>query len=64
MKIKLKQIMDSKNISVYALSKRTGISQNNLGKLVKGETISIRYDNLELICKELNITPNDIFEIE
>ena len=64
MKIKLKEILENKNITVYALSKKTGITQNNLGRLVKGETISIRYDNLEAICKELNITPNDIFEIE
>jgi putative transcriptional regulator len=62
--IKLKDILDSQNKSIYALSKATGISQNNLSKLVNGETISIRYDSLEKICKVLKITPNDIFEID
>ena len=62
MKIKLKEILDEKNISVYSLAKSTNISPNNLSKLIKGETISIRFENLESICKTLNITPNDMFE--
>lgn len=64
MKIHLKEILDSKNISIYSLSKKIGIAPNNLGKIVKGETSSIRYDILENICNELNVTPNEIFEIE
>jgi putative transcriptional regulator len=64
MKIKLQEILDSRNISVYSLSKEIGVTQNNLGKLIKGETTSIKYDILEKLCNVLNITPNDIFEIE
>lgn len=64
MKIKLRDIITRKNITIYRLSKMTDISQNNLQKIVDGETISIKYDNLEKICKVLHITPNDIFEIE
>lgn len=64
LKIHLKEILDSKNISVYSLSKEIGIAPNNLSKIVKGETSSIRYDILENICNALNITPNDIFELE
>lgn len=64
MKIKLQEILDNKNISVYSLSKEIGVTQNNLGKLVKGETTSIKYDILEKLCNILDITPNDIFEIQ
>lgn len=64
MKIKLQEILDNKNISVYSLSKQIGVTQNNLGKLIKGETTSIKYDILEKLCNILAITPNDIFEIE
>ena len=64
MHIKLREILDEKGITVYALSKKTGISQNNLSKLIKQETSSIKFDTLEIICKELGITPNDIFVIE
>lgn len=64
MKIKLQEILDNKNISVYSLSKEIGVTQNNLGKLVKGETTSIKYDILESLCIALKITPNEIFEID
>ena len=64
MRIKLREILDKKGITVYALSKKTGISQNNLSKLIKQETSSIRFDTLEIICQNLNITPNDILEVE
>lgn len=64
MKIKLQEILDNKNISIYSLSKEIGVAQNNLSKLVKGETTSIKYDILEKLCNILNITPNDIFEID
>ena len=64
MRIKLREILDKKGITVYALSKKTGISQNNLSKLIKQETSSIKFDTLEIICQNLNITPNDILEVE
>jgi putative transcriptional regulator len=64
MKIKLQEILDNRNISIYSLSKEIGVAQNNLSKLVKGDTTSIKYDILEKLCNILNITPNDIFEID
>ena len=63
MKIKLQKILDDRKISIYSLSKEIGVTQNNLSKIVKGETTSIKYDILESLCITLNITPNDIFEI-
>jgi putative transcriptional regulator len=64
MRIKLQEILDNKNISIYSLSKDIGVAQNNLSKIVKGETTSIKYDILEKLCNILDITPNDMFEIE
>lgn len=64
MKIKLKEILDSRKISIYSLSKRIGVSQNNLSKIVKGQTQSIRYDILEKICYVLQISVQDVFELE
>lgn len=64
MKVKLQEILDNRNISIYSLSKEIGVAQNNLSKLVKGETTSIKYDILEKLCNILDITPNDIFEVE
>lgn len=62
-KIKLKEILEYKNISVYALSKKIDISQHNLANLIKGDTTSIRFDTLEKICNELNCEISDVLEI-
>jgi putative transcriptional regulator len=64
MKIRLQEIVDEQNISIYALSKEIGVSQNNLSKIIKGETTSIKYDILEKLCIALHVTPNEIFDID
>jgi putative transcriptional regulator len=63
-KIKLKEILEEKQISIYELSKRTRISASNLSKIIKQETQSTRYNHLERICISLELTPNDILEIQ
>lgn len=62
-KINLEDVLDYNRRSVYWLAKQTGISQNNLGKLIKNQTKSINFENLEKICIALNCTPNDIIII-
>lgn len=64
LKIKLQEILDNQSKTIYSLSKETGVAQNNLSKLVRGETTSIKYDILEKLCIALKITPNEIFEID
>ena len=61
-KLKVKEVLESQNKTAYWLSKQTGISPNNIGKICNGETMNIRFDTLEKICKALNCTPNDIVE--
>mgnify|MGYP004465582249 CR=1 FL=1 len=62
LKLKVKEILENQNKTPYWLSKQTGISPNNIGKICNGETVNIRFDTLEKICKALNCTPNDIIE--
>lgn len=64
LKIKLNKALESKGKTKYWLSKQTGITQQNLGKLANGQTTSVRFDNLESICKALNCDIGDILEIE
>lgn len=61
-KLKVKEVLEKQNKTAYWLSKQTGISPNNIGKICNGETLNIRFDTLEKICKALNCTPNDIIE--
>lgn len=61
-KIKLQEVLDEQEKTVYWLAKQTGISQNSLGKIVKGETTSIRFDVLDNICNALQCRVEDIIE--
>lgn len=62
--LKVKKILDEQGKTAYWLSKQTGISPNNIGKICNGETINVRFDTLEKICKVLNCTPNDLIETD
>lgn len=64
MKIKLKEIVDSRGLKASYITKNTGITKSALSNLMNNKTNSISFENLEKICKLLDITPNDIFELE
>lgn len=64
MKVRIREILDEKDKSVYWLANETGIHYTNLNKIVKNITKSIKYENIEKLCKTLNCTPNDIFVFE
>lgn len=40
------------------------ISYTNFNNLVENKTQSIKYSNIEKLCKIFNCKPNDLFEIE
>ena len=63
MKLKLKELLESKDKSVYWLKHKTNISHATIYKMVNNETKMISFENLEKICKTLHCTPNDIFEL-
>ncbi|CAG7839911.1 hypothetical protein CLOHAE12215_01327 [Clostridium haemolyticum] len=62
-RVSVKKILNEKKMSMYALSKATGISPNNLNKLIKNETNSIKFDTLEKICTALECDIIDILKI-
>lgn len=60
--LKIGQLLEQQDRSAYWLSKQTGISPNNIGKICNGETSTIRFDTIEKICLALNCSINDLFE--
>lgn len=60
MKISIQSLLEEKGMSRYELANRIGVTYPTIDKIFKGRSTSIRFDTLELICKELNCTPNDI----
>lgn len=58
--LRVNEVLQEKGKTAYWLSKQTGISPNNIGKICNGETTNIRFDTMEKICIALECTPNDI----
>lgn len=52
MREKIKQIMESKGVSNYSLSKTTGIHESTIGRFINGVS-SISVDNLNILCDAL-----------
>ncbi|AKA70175.1 helix-turn-helix domain-containing protein [Clostridium scatologenes] len=62
-RVNIDKILSQKNKTVYWLGKEANITQYNLGKLVKNQTNSIKFDSLEKICDVLECDISDILEI-
>lgn len=61
MKISIQKRLNEIGMTRYELAKRIGITYPTVHKIYKGNSSSIKLEVLELICKELNCSPNDIF---
>lgn len=64
LKLRVNEILEYKGKTPYWLSKQTGISPNNIGKICNGETNTIRFDTLEKICEALDCSIEELFESE
>lgn len=61
--LRILEILTEKQLTKYWLTKHSGISYQNIVKMVNNETTSIHFENIEKLCRALNCTPNDIFKI-
>ena len=57
---KIKDLMKEKNMSLYRLSKETGISDSLLGKILNGKVENPRIQTVKQIAKALNVTIDEI----
>ena len=57
---RIKELCDKKQMSMYALSKKTGISQSSLSNLMRRGSIPTFY-TLNRICEGLGITLQQFF---
>lgn len=48
----------------YWLYKQMGMSYQNFSRMLNGETRSIKFSNLELLCNVLDCEPGDLFVYE
>lgn len=61
LRLDIKKYVDSQFSNLNQFSKAAGLNYQAAQKIYNGETSRITFDNLESICKTLNVTPNDIF---
>lgn len=64
LKLDVKKYVDEQFDNLNQFAKATGLNYQAAQKIYNGETTRITFDNLESICKTLNVTPNDIFVFE
>ena len=55
-------VLAQRKMSLTELSERVGITIANLSILKSGKARAVRFTTLELICKELDCQPADLFE--
>lgn len=56
-------LLEQKGKTKYWLYKQLGMSYQNVNRIVYNQTKSIRYENIETICRVLDCTPNELFLI-
>lgn len=64
MKVVLKELLEKKYMHVRQLAMKADLNYKNLTLFCNNKTKQVQLENIEKICKALECTPNDIFEIE
>lgn len=62
-KLRVLDLLKENGRTKYWLYMQLGMSYQNFNKMVNNETKSIKYDNIEIMCRLFNCTPNELFEI-
>ena len=60
MKINIKDKLKEKGISRYELANRIDVTYPTIDKIYKGKSTSVKFENLEAICKELDCSLDEI----
>ncbi len=62
--LRINELLKEKNKSKYWFVKNMGQGYQSLSKLMNNETISVRFETLEKICKLLECEPGDIIKMK
>ncbi|GED33260.1 helix-turn-helix transcriptional regulator [Brevibacillus centrosporus] len=63
-KVRLNEILTSRGMSQRELARLTGLRPNTISHLCSNTANSIYFETLELICKTLNISIEQLIEID
>ncbi|PWL81253.1 MAG: XRE family transcriptional regulator [Clostridia bacterium] len=62
--LRVLELLEQRGRTKYWLYKQLGMSYQNFSNMVNNRTKSIRYENIETICRLLDCTPNELFLID
>lgn len=61
--LRVLELLEENKKTKYWLYMQLGMSYQNFNKMVTNQTKSIRYENIETLCRLFQCTPNDLFRI-
>ena len=61
--LRVLELLEENNKTKYWLYMQLGMSYQNFNKIVNNQTKSIRYENIETLCRLFQCTPNELFKI-
>ncbi|MBQ8923225.1 MAG: helix-turn-helix transcriptional regulator [Lachnospiraceae bacterium] len=62
-RLRILDILEEQQHTKYWLYKQMDLSYQNFNRLVMNETSSIKFENLNKLCKILNCPIGDLFEV-
>lgn len=61
LKLRVAELLEERNKTKYWLAKKIDMSYQNFDRMLKNETVSIRYSVIEALCDKLNCSIEDLF---
>lgn len=61
--LRVLELLEENKKTKYWLYMQLGMSYQNFNKMVNNQTKSIRYENIETLCRLFQCSPNDLFRI-
>lgn len=63
-KVELEKLLEDKQISLYKLSKDSGVPYPTLFNFLKNKTKGVNFDTIDKICTALDCKVSDLLEFE
>ena len=59
----IEALLEKRGKTRYWLAKQSGMSHQNVTKMVRNQAKGVRLETIEIFCQVLECTPNDLFII-
>ena len=60
----IEALLETRGKTRYWLAKQSGMSHQNVTKMVRNQAKGIRLETIEIFCQVLECSPNDLFVID